>query len=482
MNERHLMERFFSPRSVVIVGASNRPFNLGSTICSLLKTVGYDGAVYAVNSSGENVAGFPGYPSVSEIPFEVDLAVVLVPARHVPDVARQCAEKGIKNLIIESAGFAEEGAEGARLQSRLDDIVTSRGTRYLGPNCLGTLSSKDRFCCFFGVSSGSTLIESIARQGVISYVIQSGGVAGLVLESLQSDVEGVNKVVCIGNKADVDEADLIDYFEGDGTEVIGMYLENVPRGRKFYEAALRSTKPILVYKVGRTREGVLAASSHTAGMANDNRIFETACRQAGVIGLRSVSELHALPKIFTTMPLLRGRNVAVFTNSGAFGGICADLLVENGLGMAVLSAETQSKLKKAGHLFNAANPIDLGPGLSKQTYLDIYEILLSAPEVDGLLPITSLWQDFIIDSLVDLGDLCRKYAKPAAVYVPNAIKKVISIRERRGVPLFESPEEAVRALAVSSRFWEAVHSKCSGKIGGKHQGARVKASRDTRVA
>ncbi len=455
------MEIFFNPLSVAVIGASNNRFNLASTICGLLKSTGYDGSVVAVNPKGEDVHGCPGYRSVGEIPHDVDLAVILVQASSVPEVVRQCGEKGIRRLVIESAGFAENGEEGRRIQENIDTIAEGYGIRYLGPNCLGTMSTGRAFCCFFGVWPDSPLMEIMRRPGTVSYVIQSGGLAGLVMESLLSDVVGINKVACIGNKADIDEGDLVTYFEGDGSEVIGMYLENVPRGRKFFQAASRAVKPLLVYKAGSTEEGVRAVSSHTAGMANNDVIFDRACAQAGIIRLRSITELYSLPKVFVTMPPLKGKNVAVFTNSGAFGGISADFVAKNGLSMVRLSPETKKKLRKAGHLFNADNPVDLGPGLSKQSYLDIYEILLSAPEVDGLLPIPSIWQNFIIDSLVDLLDICRAYNKPAAIYVPNAVKRIVAIREEHRLPLFESPEEAVRALAVSLNHFQSVAEKNS---------------------
>ncbi len=275
--------------------------------------------------------------------------------------------------------------------------------------------------------------------------------AVLAMESLYYDVVGVNKVVSIGNKCDVDEADLIEYFQQDETEVIGIYLENIADGRKLMQAARKSRKPVLVYKVGKTREGALAAMSHTAGMANNDRIFDAACRQSGIIRLQSIDELHSLPKMFTEMPLLAGKRIAAFTNSGAFGGISADLLVQAGLQMVRLTPQTQEKLKKVGQVFNIKNPVDIGPA-PPQTYLDIFEILLSADEVDGLLPLLSVWQPFVIDCLLELMKICKRYEKPAAIYTPNAIAKSIAIRAKHRIPIFETTEQAVRALAVSQTY------------------------------
>ena len=451
------MERFFDPKSVVVIGASNAPFNLGATICNMLKDyLSYPGAVYAVNSKGEQVNGYAGYSSVLDLPEAPDLAIVIVAARNVPGIIRDCARKGIKRIVIESAGFSEGGELGAAMQREIDKVAKASGMRMMGPNCLGTLSTRDKFCCFYGVNPSLVEMNQIFESpGTMSYIIQSGGVAVLVMESLYYDLVGINKVVSIGNKCDVDEADLIDYFQSDQTEVIGIYLENLADGRKLMEAARKSVKPVLIYKVGKTKEGALAAMSHTAGMANNDWIFENACKQAGIIRLQSIDELHSLPKMFTEMPLLTGKRIAAFTNSGAFGSIAADLLVEAGLKMVRLSSQTQEKLKKAGQVFNIKNPVDIGPA-PPQTYLDIFDILLSADEVEGLLPLLSVWQPFVIDCLLELLKMCKHYNKPAAIYTPNAIAKSIAIRAKHRIPIFETAEQAVRALSVSHTYYESL--------------------------
>jgi len=451
------MELFFDPKSVVVIGASNAPLNLGATICNMLKDyLHYTGAVYAVNSKGEEVNGYPGYSSVSDLPESPDLAVIIVAARNVPGIIRDCAQKGIKRIVIESAGFSEGGQIGEEMQREIDEVAKNNGIRMMGPNCLGTLSTRTKFCSFYGVNPSLVEMNQIFESpGTMSYIIQSGGVAVLVMESLYYDLVGINKVVSIGNKCDVDEADLIQYFQNDKTEVIGIYLENIADGRKLMEAARKSRKPVLIYKVGKTKEGALAAMSHTAGMANNDSIFEAACRQAGIIRLHSIDELHSLPKMFTEMPLLKGKRIAAFTNSGAFGGIAGDLLVQAGLQMPHLSLQTQERLKKAGQVFNIKNPVDIGPA-PPQTYLDIFEILLSADEVDGLLPLLSVWQPFVIDCLLELLKICKHYDKPAAIYTPNAIAKSIAIRAKHRIPIFETSEQAVRALSVSHTYYESL--------------------------
>ncbi len=458
------MQRFFNPESVAVIGASNSPFNLGATISRILQYLNYSGSAYAVNTRGEDVHGSPGFTSVLHIPGKVDLAIILAPSRNVPQIMKECGEKGIKNVVIISAGFSEEGEDGARLQQEINRHAHDYGIRFLGPNCLGTLNAHNKFCCFFGILPGM-YDEVFDNPGTISYVIQSGGVGALIIDSFRQDIVNVNKMVSIGNKEDIDEADFLEYFNNDNTEVIGLYLESIKNGRKFLETSRRVKKPIMVYKVGRTSEGAQAAMSHTAGMANNDVIFDHACRQAGIIRLKSISELHTLPKIFTAMPLLKGKRVAVFTNSGAFGGISSDLLVEAGLSLAMFSAETQEKLRKTGKLYNVSNPIDLGPTLSRQTFIDIFDIILSSGEVDGMLAVPNIWQTVVIEGIIELVAMCKKYDKPAAIYIPNAVERLIAVRNEYKLPIFESPEEATRALSVSHEHYIALQKKAAALIG-----------------
>ena len=276
------------------------------------------------------------------------------------------------------------------------------------------------------------------------------------LENLAASYGGRLKIA----KLNVDENELLTYLVQDpGTEVICLYLENVKNGRKLLETAKRTKKPVLIYKVGRTGEGSKAAMSHTAGMANNDVIFESACRQAGIVRLKSISELYTLPKMFTSMPLMKGKRVAVFTNSGAFGGITADLIVESGLEMASFSEETKERLRSTAKLFNVSNPVDLGPTLGKQTFIEIWDAILSSDRVDGLLAVPNVWQKVVVEAICELGNICKKYDKPAAIYIPNAIDRILSIRTEYNLPVFESPEEATRALTVSYQHYRSLGRK-----------------------
>ena len=453
------MDKFFNPASVVVIGASNSAFNLGYSICNLLIHLKYTGKVYAVNRKGEEVAGCPGYRTLQEIPGEVELAVLITSAESSPMFIRECGIKGIKNIIIESSGFTEEGEAGKKIQDEVDSIAREFGIRFMGPNCLGVFNSHNNFCCFYGLVPGM-YDKVFEKKGSISYIIQSGGIGALIIDSFQTDIVNVNKMISIGNKADIDEADLIEYLnKDDTTKVLGMYLENVKDGRRLMDVARKFRKPLLVFKVGRTIEGSRAAMSHTAGMANNDVIFDSACRQSGIIRLKSIDELHSLPKIFTSMPVLKGKRIVIFTNSGAFGGITSDLLVESGFEVVRLSENTQQKIAKTGKIFNTSNPIDLGPALSPETFRNIFEILLSSDEVDGILAVPNVWQKVVIDTIIELVGQCKKFDKPAAIYIPNAIQRILSIRDEYQLPVFESAEEAVRALYVSHQQYKFIQKK-----------------------
>ncbi|HOO73393.1 MAG TPA: CoA-binding protein [Spirochaetota bacterium] len=453
-NESFFMDNFFKPRSVMIIGASNTPGNLGAPICQSLASLGYHGTVMVVNRKGESVCGCPGYRSVSDVPSTVDLAVILAPAHTVPGIMRECGEKGIASVIIETAGFGELGDEGRRLQDEINRMAITYNIRFIGPNCIGTMDSHSRFTSFFGVRPG-IFDELFKSPGETAIVTQSGGVGTLALRSLMTDVVSFSKIISIGNRADIDESDMISYLNNDPlTSVICMYLENIDKGRKLMQAASETRKPLMVFKAGTTIHGSRAAASHTAGMANNDIIFDSACRQAGIIRLKSVTELYSMPKMFITMPVLKGKRTVVITNTGAFGTILSDMLATSGMTPAVLSRSLQLAINNAGTVFNAANPIDLGPGMSGETFLTIFKLLLESDEVDGLVLAVNVWQQFIIDAIISMTELCRDYGKPAAIYTPNSIERILELRKKFSIPVFETPEEAVRALVLSHQYYQ----------------------------
>jgi acyl-CoA synthetase (NDP forming) len=451
------MDKFFHPSSVVVIGASNAASNLGATICKTLgEDVGYAGRVFAINRAGEDVYTAKGYSRLDDIDAPIELAVIITPAFVVPGFVRKCGEKGIRNIIIESSGFSEQGEEGKRLQCEIDEAARLYQIRIIGPNCLGTLDNINRFCCMYGGNELAT--RSVKHPGRVSFIVQSGGVGTLMVERLMEDVSGINKIVSLGNRSDLDEADFIDYFDTDRTSVIALYLESVKDGRKLMQSVRRTKKPVLVYKSGNSEAGRAAAMSHTAGMAQNDAVFDGACKQAGMIRLRTPEEMYLLPKMLTEMPLLSGNRIAVFTNSGAFGTIGADMLARTNLVMAPFSEAMKTKLKNIPGVFNAENPVDIGPAPA-DVYLEIYKVLLEADEIDGILHTVSMWRDYVADVMETLLHLCWKHQKPAAMHAFNAAERLRVAQLERRLPLFGAAEEAVRALVVSYHHYLALQKK-----------------------
>ena len=309
----HPLHRLFYPDSVAVIGASRNPHKFGHIQVSNLIKMGFGGRIYPVNPKADEILGLRCYPSILEVPGSVDVAVVSLPAPKVPAVVGECAEKGVKFVVIISSGFGEAGLEGARLQEAVLKAVEGTGTRIVGPNTTGILNPEVGFTTTF------VPIYCPVREGPVSFVVQTGLFAGVtLLHILTAENFGVRLVAGIGNKCDVDETDVLDYLAQDGgTKVIAMYIEGVKDGRRFMEVAreVAVEKPILVLKPGRTEVGRRTALSHTGSLTGRDEVFEAACRQCGLIRAYSLEELLDLAKAFATQPIPRGRRVGIASYS-----------------------------------------------------------------------------------------------------------------------------------------------------------------------
>ncbi|MHB9099231.1 MAG: acetate--CoA ligase family protein, partial [Syntrophales bacterium] len=386
------MDFFFDPQGIAVVGATPNPLKGGNAI---LKNIlfGYRGGIYPVNPKYPEIEGLKCYPSVTTIPGPVDLAIVFVPAPLVPAAVEDCAAKGIRGVMIESGGFAESGPEGTRLQNALGDIVERTGIRLWGPNCMGLVDCVHSRIFSFMDPRAQEREEFI--PGTVSLVVQSGMLSAIFLIDIMSNATmGVSKVCSLGNKVDVNECDILEYFLCDpDTNVIGLYLESFSDGRRFLELCRKSGKPICVLKGGRSRQGAEAALSHTASLAGNQRIIAGALAQAGVTEARDFKQMMDLCRslALTNPPADRSRRVAILTMSGGAGIVATDFVAEQGLAMSALSPST---IRSLGELFPpwmpVANPVDLWPAVERQagTGVDVYgrslAALLGDPEVDAV--------------------------------------------------------------------------------------------------
>jgi acyl-CoA synthetase (NDP forming) len=372
----------FNPRNIAFVGASEALTKWGFLILNNILTGGYEGTIYPVNPGRESILGLKAYPSVRDIPGEVDLAVFTVPARRIIGTMDDCIAKGVKAGVVITAGFKELGEDGAELQTELVKKGREGGMVLIGPNCQG-------ICC-----PGNNLYSWMPilyhpPHGRIGFVSQSGNILNMLIGHVIASGLGVSKGVSSGNEADIKTEDYFSYLAEDpDTDVIVSYMEGVNDGRRFINRVRSVTrrKPIVVLKGGRTRSGVSAAKSHTGAMAVSERLFEAACRQAGIVIAQTIEEAGIIAASFVNRPLPRGKRIGIITGGGGLGVIAADFCTEEGLEVAELSPGTLAEL--GGLLpdwWVPGNPVDLVAGLNFTIIKPVIEILMKSGEVDSVM-------------------------------------------------------------------------------------------------
>ena len=437
---------FFEPRSVAVVGASRRRGTIGGDLFRNILAGDFAGAAYPVNLDGESVAGVRAYTSIEEIPDEVDLAVISLPARAVLEAAEQALRKGVHALVVISAGFAEVGSEGAERQERLLTLVRAHGARLIGPNCLGIAVA--------GPSLNATFAARSAPSGNIGFSSQSGALGLAVLEAAEPRGLGLSAFVSIGNKADVSSNDLLEWWEQDpATSVVLLYVESFGNPRRFGRLARRVArrKPILALKSGITATGQRAASSHTAALAGAEAAVEALFHQAGVIRASSLEELIDVAVLLSSQPEPKGRRVGVLTNAGGLGILCADACEAVGLELPALSAGTCEALAaRLSPEASVANPVDMLGGASAAAYGEALPHLLADSQIDAAIALFVPTAIATADEVATaVADASREAAtdKPVLAVVMSASGIPAALRQSGGhVAAFAYPESAARAL------------------------------------
>jgi len=453
------MNFFFDPEGIAVIGATPNPLKGGYAILKNLVS-GYKGNIYPVNSNYSDIEGIPCYPSVRAVPGHVDLAIVFIPARHVPAALEDCAAKGVQGVMIESGGFAETGHDGALLQQSLKDISKRTGIRLWGPNCMGLVDAVGGYV--FSFMDPRSLRQGLLIPGKVSLVVQSGLLsAGFLVDVMSHRLMGVSKVCSVGNKIDVNECDLLSYLIQDAnTEVIGHYLESFSDGRRFTELCRRSTKPIVVLHGGKSKKGAEAAMSHTASLAGNHKIISGALAQAGVA---EAGDFHQMMDICRSLaakprPASRSGRIAVLTFSGGSGIVASDFIEERGLTVAELSRDTKDAL---GRLFPdwmpVGNPVDLWPAIDKHsgTNVDVYSAALSAvlsdPAVDAVFLHAFAGHSQLVISVTDIAKQARAAGKPVFVWLLGRQEEALRFNAEAlscGIPVFHEISRAVECLAA----------------------------------
>ena len=457
-SEKSALSLFFEPQSVAVVGSLREGYFGGYVVIKTLLNAGFEGEIYPVNPSYQEVLGLKVYSSINEIPGKIDLALIMINRRSVPDVMRECAGKGIRSVIVVADGFSERDEEGAKLQNEIVEIARGAGIRILGPNTAGVVNSANGF-----IPDPYEPGYKKVKPGAVAICAQTGMINPQAFP--YADLHyGVSKICDYGNKCDVDECDLLEYLESDpATKVITMYLESIQDGQRFLKISRRVTakKPVLILKSGRTKEGARASASHTGALAVDDQIFSAACKQAGIIRLEKFREFFELPKIFSLQPLPKGNRLGIVTFTGGVGVLAIDEGAKYGLSVARLSPEMADRLNS---IFPGLGKpvVDIGPPMAVNNYMTIYsEILktvLSDDHIDCLSNIiwTSPFEEFVEEYLKFYGTLEKNAQKTIAtwVYGPSIplINKLSSGLEDLGFPVFSDLEMAIKALGIGCQY------------------------------
>jgi acyl-CoA synthetase (NDP forming) len=449
---------FFEPQSVAVVGSLREGYFGGYVVVKTLLNAGFGGKIYPVNPSYQEVLGLKVYPSINEIPEKIDLVLIMINRRSVPDVMRECAGKGIKSVIVVADGFAERDEEGAKLQNEILEIAREAGIRILGPNTAGVVNSANGF-----IPDPYEPGYKKVKPGAVAICAQTGMINPQAFP--YADLHyGVSKICDYGNKCDVDECDLLEYLESDpATKVITMYLESIQDGQRFLKISKRVTaqKPVLILKSGRTKEGAKVSASHTGALAVDDQIFSAACQQAGIIRLEKFHELFELPKIFSLQPLPKGNRLGIVTFTGGVGVLAIDEGAKYGLSVARLSPEIAKKLDA---IFPGLGKtvVDIGPPMAVNNYMTIYseiiKTVLSDDHIDCLFNViwTSPFKEFVEEYLKFYGELRGSHQKTIAtwIYGPSIplINDMSSRMEDLGFPVFSDLETAIKALGMAYQY------------------------------
>ncbi len=439
------MKQLFNPESIVVVGISENPDNLGRQIAYNLIRFGYPGKLYL---AGRNPGLFEGHPiqTVSELPEGIDLAIILTPAATVPAYLEACGRKKIPYAIIESGGFSEYSAEGQALEQQLLEIARHYQMRLIGPNCIGISNPK------YGILTHFLPTEpNEVQPGHLAIIAQSGGVILTCTDILSANGLGVSKTISIGNKADLSETDYVRYlFQDPDTSAVILYLESVINGRDLVDLARTASKPLLIYKSNTNPQSARIAESHTAALANDDRIVDAVFKHAGILRLRNFSEMVSYGKAFS-LPALKGNRLAVFSRSGGYAIVAADLANDFGLNLPAFSQAVIDAIRPyfRASIINENNPLDLGTVFDFDSYPILIEACLKDMQPDAVMLIFNFRKadhEKALSVGLKLVELSRTYQTPIALVYFSEYHVIRSLEQAINYPLFGEVYEAMLAL------------------------------------
>ncbi len=444
------IESIFNPESVAVIGASDNPGKLGSHVMRSLTEGGYPGRVYPVNPGKDKILGIKAYPSLSQTPNAVDLSVIVLPAEQVPRIIEECQEKKVKGIVLITAGFKEiEDKRGETLQREITELASRSGIRVIGPNTFGIVN------LHLPLNASFTPEFSRMKKGAISFVSQSGGMSHLMAFLSLQDKAGFSKIVGLGNRCNVDFAEMVEYLlYDDQTKVIALYMEGIDFPKKLMDAVKRGNrkKPILAYKVGRSLTSDKASQFHTGSLAGKHEIYEGAFRQAGILTVGSSEELLDTAKALAMCPLPGGAKVAVLSGQAGPGMAACDVCETEGLTIPPFSTETQKRVDELlPPLAIRSNPVDMGPAwYDSEAIKGIVQAVLEDKRIDAVI-VCLMFASANRSAVEVLADLLseRRPNKPILCCLsspPGVWDDEIERLEGSGIPNYPTPERAAKAL------------------------------------
>ena len=448
------MEKFFYPRSIVVIGVSVTRLNLGHIIVLNNRQKGYEGNIYGVGREEGNIAGAPVYDSVEKLHEVPDVAIIISPAHTVPAFMDDCGKKGIKRIVIESGGFSEYSNEQQSMEKTLLDIAERYGIRFIGPNCIGTINFDIKMMMPFG------FFPATPFGGRVAMIVQSGGVGSSYLGEFGDNAIIPGKFAALGNKLQIDEVDVLDYLlKDEKTDIIAMYLEGFKRGRAFFDLAVHSGKPLIIQKSNRSNLTAKIAQSHTTALSADDTVVDGAFRQAAVIRAEDDIDFINAVKIIR-LPLMKSRKVAVLSRSGGHAVMSVDACAKFGFSLVDFPPAFIENLKTIYNTRVIAhqNPLDLGEIFDYTIFTKILEEALKLPDVDGVLfnhlYIASYEGEMSRDFLSNVSRLVEQYQKPVAMTMVTDTQELLNISRNQTYPVFTTPLMAAKALHMSATYFE----------------------------
>ncbi len=448
---------FFEPKSVAVIGASRNPRKIGHIIVSQMLKAGFNGKLFPVNPKAAEILGLKAYPSVIDVPEEVDLAIISIPARYTIQAIEECGKKGVKAVVVISGGFSEVGNR--ELETELVRTAEKWELRLMGPNCMGVYSPPSNVDMLFTPDN----VLPRAPRGNVAVISQSGSLAAGLMTMLAKQEVGVSRFISYGNAADVDEADLLEYLAEDHeTRVIALYIEGLEDGRRFMKVAKEVSrhKPVVVMKGGRGKAGSRAVLSHTGSLAGNEEIYNAALKQCGTIITTKLEEFVDVCMCLATQPPAKGRKVGIITNGGGYGVIAVDSLEEQGLEIPPLSEGLEEELKRKLPPFYAiSNPLDLTGSCTAEQYKISIQTMLNSQDIDCVMVIALMSPPLLdrrqlIDYMIELGISKKKPLVVISMEATDEITEQLRRLKAAGIPYYTDPSRGARAIAALVRFGE----------------------------